>query len=72
MRTCELHNCWDLFSDCGFAGQSRSSGGRRDFYWADQVCSLSSTFCHNPEYLAYAGGVMLVIAIGAKLGSLAN
>jgi hypothetical protein len=62
----------DLFSDCGFAGQSRSSGGRRDFYWADQVCSLSSTFCHNPEYLAYAGGVMLVIAIGAKLGSLAN
>ena len=40
--------------------------------WADQVCSLSSTFCHNPEYLAYAGGVMLVIAIGAKLGSLAN
>ena len=40
--------------------------------WAGQVCSLSSTFCHNPEYLAYAGGVMLVIAIGAKLGSLAN
>jgi hypothetical protein len=33
---------------------------------------MSSTFCHNPEYLAYAGGVMLVIAIGAKLGSLAN
>jgi hypothetical protein len=40
--------------------------------WANGVCSLSSTFCHNPEYLAYAGGVMLVIAIGAKLGSLAN
>jgi hypothetical protein len=40
--------------------------------WAGQVCSLSSTLCHNPEYLAYAGGVMLVIAIGAKLGSLAN
>ena len=40
--------------------------------WAGQVCSLSSTFCHNPEYLAYAGGVMLVIAIGVKLGSLAN
>jgi hypothetical protein len=40
--------------------------------WASQVCSLSSTFCHHPEYLAYAGGVMLVIAIGAKLGSLAN
>ena len=40
--------------------------------WASNVCSLSSTFCHNPEYLAYAGGVMLVFAIGAKLGSLAN
>ena len=40
--------------------------------WAGQVCLLSSTFCHHPEYLAYAGGVMLVIAIGAKLGSLAN
>ena len=40
--------------------------------WANQVCSLSSTFCHNPEYLAYAGGVVMVIAIGAKLGSLAN
>jgi hypothetical protein len=40
--------------------------------WASDTCSLSSTFCHNPEYLAYAGGVMLVIAIGAKLGSLAN
>jgi hypothetical protein len=40
--------------------------------WASDVCSLSSTFCHHPEYLAYAGGVMLVIAIGAKIGSLAN
>jgi hypothetical protein len=27
---------------------------------------------HNPEYLAYAGGLMLVIALGAKLASLAN
>jgi hypothetical protein len=26
-------------------------------------------FCHHPEYLAYAGGVMLVLAIGFKLGS---
>jgi hypothetical protein len=40
--------------------------------WASDVCSMSSTFCHHPEYLAYAGGVMLVIAIGAKIGSLAN
>jgi hypothetical protein len=40
--------------------------------WAGDVCSTSQMFCHHPEYLAYAGGVMLVIAIGAKLGSLAN
>ena len=40
--------------------------------WASDVCSMSQTFCHHPEYLAYAGGVMLVIAIGAKLGSLVN
>jgi hypothetical protein len=40
--------------------------------WASDVCSMSKMFCQNPEYLAYAGGVMLVVAIGAKLGSLAN
>jgi len=40
--------------------------------WASDVCSTSQMFCHHPEYLAYAGGVMLVIAIGAKLGSLAS
>jgi len=40
--------------------------------WASDVCSTSQMFCHHPEYLAYAGGVMLVVAIGAKLGSLAN
>jgi hypothetical protein len=40
--------------------------------WASDVCSTSPMFCHHPEYLAYAGGVMLVIAIGAKLGSIAN
>jgi hypothetical protein len=40
--------------------------------WASDVCSTSQMFCHHPEYLAYAAGVMLVIAIGAKLGSIAN
>jgi len=40
--------------------------------WASDVCSMSKLFCHHPEYLAYAGGAMLVIAVGAKLGSLAN
>ena len=40
--------------------------------WAGDVCSTSQLFCHHPEYLAYAGGALLVMAIGAKLGSLAN
>lgn len=40
--------------------------------WASDVCSLSKMFCHNPEYLAYAAGGVLVIAIGAKIGSLTN
>ena len=40
--------------------------------WAVQVCSTSQMFCHNPEYLAYGGGALLIIAIGVKLGSMAN
>ena len=40
--------------------------------WASDVCSTAPMFCHHPEYLAYAAGVALVIAIGAKLGSIAN
>jgi hypothetical protein len=40
--------------------------------WAAQVCSMSQTFCHNPEYLAYAAGALLIVAIGFKLGSLAS
>ena len=40
--------------------------------WAVDVCSTSQLFCHHPEYLAYAGGTMLIVAVGAKLGSLAH
>jgi hypothetical protein len=40
--------------------------------WAVDVCSTSHLFCHNPQYLAYAGGALMVVAIGAKIGSLAN
>ena len=40
--------------------------------WASDVCSLSKMFCHNPEYVAYAAGGVLIIAIGAKIGSLAD
>jgi hypothetical protein len=37
--------------------------------WAVDVCSTSKLFCVHPEYLAYAGGVMLIMAIGFKLAS---
>jgi hypothetical protein len=40
--------------------------------WASSVCSASRTFCHHPEYLAYAALGLMVVAIGVKLGSLAN
>jgi hypothetical protein len=40
--------------------------------WASDVCTTSQMFCHHPEYLAYAAGAMLVLAIGFKLGSAAN
>jgi hypothetical protein len=40
--------------------------------WAVGVCSTSHLFCHHPEYLAYAGGALLIVAIGFKLGSIAN
>jgi hypothetical protein len=40
--------------------------------WASDVCSAQQTFCHHPEYLAYAAGALLVVAIGVKLGSAAN
>ena len=40
--------------------------------WASDVCSSSEMFCHHPEYLAYAAGAVLVIAIGVKLGSAAH
>jgi len=26
-------------------------------------------FCQHPEYLAYAGGILLVLAVGFKIGS---
>lgn len=40
--------------------------------WAVAVCSTSHLLCQHPDYLAYAGGGLLIIAIGFKLGSLAN
>jgi hypothetical protein len=40
--------------------------------WASSVCSSSHLFCHHPDYLAYAAGAMLIVAIGAKLGSIAH
>lgn len=40
--------------------------------WAGEVCSTSQIFCHHPEYLAYGGELLLVIAISAKVVSLAR
>ncbi len=40
--------------------------------WAGEVCSTSQMFCHHPEYLAYGGEALLVIAIGTKLARLSN
>jgi hypothetical protein len=37
--------------------------------WAVDVCSTAHMFCHHSGYLAYAGGVMLILAIGFKIGS---
>ena len=48
------------------------AAGEMSASWAVSVCSTSQMFCHHPQYLAYAGGAMLVVAIGAKIGSIAN
>jgi hypothetical protein len=36
--------------------------------WAVDVCSTSKLFCGHSEYLAYAAGASLVLAIGFGLG----
>jgi hypothetical protein len=36
--------------------------------WAANACSFSPASCMHPEYLAYAAGVALVLAIGAGVG----
>jgi hypothetical protein len=46
-------------------GDEISAGG-----WASDVCTTSKLFCQHPEYLAYAGGILLVLAVGFKLGSI--
>lgn len=40
--------------------------------WAGEVCSTSLMFCHHPEYIAYAGFGLMVVAIGTKLRNLAH
>ncbi|MGJ4949549.1 hypothetical protein [Bradyrhizobium sp. HKCCYLS20291] len=37
--------------------------------WAVAVCSSSKLFCVHPDYLFYTAGVLLVLAMGVKLGS---
>jgi hypothetical protein len=69
----------NLFSDRAVARRSRlpvSTGGRPDFHrnalGQRRLLDVVDVLCHHPEYLAYAGGLLLVVAIGAKLGSLAS
>ena len=40
--------------------------------WAGEVCSTSQMFCHQPEYLAYAGFGLMTVAIGTKLTNLSR
>ena len=51
------------------AAKSHASTGTP---WAGEVCSTSQIFCHHPEYLAYGGEVLLVVAIGTKIAKLAH
>ncbi|MCW5701957.1 MAG: hypothetical protein KIT82_05165 [Bradyrhizobium sp.] len=36
--------------------------------WAVFACSSSKMFCSHPDYLFYAAGALLVLAIVTKLG----
>jgi hypothetical protein len=36
--------------------------------WAVDACSASQMFCSHPEYLAYAAGCTLILAIGTGIG----
>ena len=56
----------------GAAFLFKQAAGEISVGTAGTVCSSSKMFCHHPEYLAYAAGALLIVAIGAKLGSLAN
>jgi hypothetical protein len=40
--------------------------------WAGDVCPTSQLFCHHSEYLAYAAGVVLVIAGVSKFLSIVS
>jgi hypothetical protein len=40
--------------------------------WAGEVCSASQTFCHHPEYLAYAGFGLMTVAIATRIGELSR
>jgi hypothetical protein len=63
----------NLFSTClllggaAFLFKQAAAENAAGAAWAGDVCSTSQLFCHHPEYLAYAAGIMLVLAIIAKL-----
>ena len=61
-----------LFAGAAFLFKQAAAELHVGTFWAGEVCSASQTFCHHPEYLAYGGEMLFVLAIGVKLTRLKN
>ncbi len=61
-----------LFAGAAFLFKQAAAELHVGTSWAGEVCSASQTFCHHPEYLAYGGEILFVLAISVKLSRLAN
>ena len=61
-----------LFAGAAFLFKQAAAELHRGTSWAGEVCTASQTFCHHPEYLAYGGEMLFVLAISVKLSRLAN
>jgi hypothetical protein len=61
-----------LFAGAAFVFKQAAAELHGGTSWAGEVCTASQTFCHHPEYLAYGGEVLFVLAISVKLSRLAS
>ena len=61
-----------LLGGTAFLFKEAASQISQGLSWAGEVCSTSQMFCRHPEYLAYAGFGLMVVAIGTKLNNLAR